>query len=315
MANVETIARAALGDLAVDQNHLLNGQRWVNDRYAEFAGTVRLRQLRRIAGLTIPAVLTTGTVSLTTNSTIVTGNVTAVAAWSLSLEGRFFQIDRIWYRIVQVLLPLNQLILDTPYAGATAATQTYRIVSRYSLLAPDARTVVGFIHDRWNRRIDQYSLSWLDLKAPERWYQVGGPSCAVDIGEDVATRRKQIEFYPYSTDAEHIRYAYYAVPPRLELDDDVPAGVDQDALKEGVLIDVMRWKMAKAADEGKTEVAVLWRNEYRAQETKWKSVLQRLVRADTAIEDLAWMTRAANGLGRSDITTARDEVWARGRRP
>ena len=56
MATVESIARAALGDLAVAEGKLLNAKRWVNDRYADLAATIRLRQLRRLGELTVPAV-------------------------------------------------------------------------------------------------------------------------------------------------------------------------------------------------------------------------------------------------------------------
>lgn len=316
MATVETIVRAALGDLAVEQHQLLNGVRWVNDRYAELAGTVRLKQLRRLGELTVPAVITTGTVSVTNGSDVVTGNATAVAAWTTLMQDRYFQIDRVWYRIAGTTLADNVFTLAEPYAGRTASAQSYRIVARYALLHQDCRTIIGMVHDRFNREIIPRSLTWLNMLAPERFYQLGGPQAMVDLGEDAATRRRVIELYPYSNETEHLRYAYYAKPPRLGLDDELSASVDQDALKEGVLIDVMRWKMAKAADEGKVEIAALWRNEYRAQETAWMKTLQRLIKADTVLEDLAWATRATNG-GRpyGDITTARDQVWAAGLRP
>lgn len=315
MATVESIARAALGDLAVAEGKLLNAKRWVNDRYAELAGTIRLRQLRRLGELTIPAVVTAGTVTVTEGSPTVTGDATAVAAWSISMTGRFFQIDRVWYRIRTVDVANDTLTLESDYAGDTASAQTYRVVARHIALPERCRTLVGVIHDRWNREVQQKSLPWLDLQAPERFYQLGGPQWMADLGEDLATRRRLVEFYPYSTDTEHLRLAYYEAPQALDFHEELPSTIDQDALKEGVLIDVMRHKMAEALDRGMVDAAAVWRNEYRAQETRWQEVKQRLIRADTVMEDLAWISKSTSARRVGDIVTAQDQVWAAGQRP
>ena len=313
---VETIARAALGDLAVDQEGLLNAKRWVNDRYAEFAGQARLKALRRLGELTLPAVVTAGTVTVTSGSTTVTGNATAVAAWTVDLIGRALQVAaNVWYRIADVSLSASTLTLGEPYAGDSGRAQTYRIVAQSLILPEDVRSVLGFYHDRYNRELRLRSLTWMNLHTAERFYLLGGPQIAVDLGADASTGQRRFEFYPYSDDLEHLRYAYYAVPPRLDFDDALPGSVDQDALKEGVLIDVMRWRMAREADKNNYDGAAFWRNEYRAQETKWQGVLQRLSRADAAIDDLHWTTLSAQGRWTGDITTARDQIVAAGQRP
>ena len=313
MATVESIARAALGDLAVAEGKLLNAKRWVNDRYADLAATIRLRHLRRLGELTVPAVITAGTVTVTEGSRTVTGDATAAASWSITMTGRFFQIDRVWYRVQTV--SGTTMTLEADYAGDTASAQTYRVVARHVLLPDRCRTLVGVIHDRWNREVQQKSLPWLDLQAPERFYQLGGPQCIADLGEDPATRRRLVELYPYSTDTEHLRIAYYEAPLPLDFADELPSTIDQDALKEGVLVDVMRYKMAEAADKGQVDVAALWRNEYRAQETRWFEIKQRMVRTDMVMEDLAWISKSTSHARSGDIVSARDQVWAAGQRP
>lgn len=317
MATVDDVARAALGDLAVEHTALLLGVRWVNDRLAEFAGKLRLRQLRRLGELTIPAAITAGTVSVTQGSATVTGDATAAAAWSIALEGRFFKISRTWYRIATANAIGLTLTLEEPYSEDDATDSAYVVVARTVPLAAGCRTIVGFFHDRLSVAIEQRSLPWLDMTCPDRVYLATGPQVVADIGEDAATFRRLVEFYPYSDQPEHIRYAYYVAPSTLLLTDTIPSTVDKDALVQGVLASVMRWKKAKAADAGQMEAAALWRNEYRAQETKWEAVLfQRMAKSDTAMEDLAWLSQSpTRGGARSDITTARDEIYARGARP
>lgn len=315
-ATVESVARAALGDLAVDATGLLNGKRWVNDRLAELAGRQRLRQLRRLGELTIPAPITTGTVTVTQGSTTVTGNAAAAAAWSIAVQGRSLRIQRVWYTIAGTDLLNNVLFLDQPYSEDSASGVGYELVARTVALPEACRTVVGFFHQRLSREVLVRTLPWLDLMFPTRDYLTTGPQFVADIGVDTATRRRMVEFYPYSTQTELIRFAYYVAPPELDYADPIPPTVDQDALTQGVLASVMRWKMAKAADNGQADIAAFWRNEYRAQETKWELVLQRLLKADTVLEDLTWITRSTRGTwGLTDIATAREEVWARGARP
>lgn len=315
-ATVESVARAALGDLAVEQTALLQAERWVNDRLAELAGQQRLRSLRRLGELTIPGAITAGTVTVTEGSDIVTGDATARAAWTVALEGRAIKIGQAWHRIAATRLNDNVFQLAQPYTEDSASGASYTIVARAVALPEDCRTVVGFYHPRLNGEIRTVSLPWLDLTYPDRLYFSEAPYFAADLGIDPNTRRRLIEFYPYSPDAELVRFAYYAIPPTLTLFEPIPPTVDQDALTQGVLASVMRWKMARAADMGNVDIAGFWRNEYRAQETKWQMVLQRLLKADVVLEDLQWITRSTRGSwGHGDITTARDEVYARSARP
>ena len=102
------------------------------------------------------------------------------------------------------------MTLEADYAGETASAQTYRV--GHAMLLPDrCRTLVGVIHDRWNREVQQKS-PLARPASPRAVYQLGGPQCIADLGEDPATRRRLVELYPYSTDTEHLRIAYYEAP-------------------------------------------------------------------------------------------------------
>lgn len=315
-ATVESVARAALGDLAVEQTALLHAERWVNDRLAELAGQQRLRSLRRLGELTIPAAITAGTVTVTRGSDVVTGNATAVAAWSIALQGRSIKIGQTWHRISGTQLNENTLTLEQPYSEDSESGAAYTIVARTVALPQDCRTVVSFYHPRLNGEIRTVSLPWLDLTYPDRLYFTGAPGFVADVGIDPVTKRRHVEFYPYSADPELVRFAYYVAPPTLTLFEPLPDTVDQDALTQGVLASVMRWKMARAADAGNVDIAGFWRNEYRAQETKWQMVLQRLLKADVVLEDLHWIMRSTRGAQpRGDIATAYDHVYTTASRP
>ena len=127
---------------------------------------------------------------------------------------------------------------------------------------------------------------------------------------------KLIEFYPALTDAEIIYYTYWEIPAVLTIKDELPPGIDAYALKEGALVDAMRRKSAIAADADKVEIAAFWRNEYRAQDTKWARIMLEIIASDRGQDDATFIL---GGIGRQrftgDIKTASDHVFSIGNRP
>jgi len=315
VATVEAIARAALGDLAQLDTGLVLGERWVNERYSQLASRHRLKQRRRLGEVVIPAAITTGTVTATRGSDLVTGDATAAAAWSSTLVGRYFQVDSAWYEVQEV--SGTTLKLAVTYAEDTAADASYAIVARTVALPTTVRHIASaMIHERYGSLVQGWTLSRLDRVFRERMYLTTGPAYFSEVGE-AADGAKLLEFYPYSTTTEHVAYVYWEKPRVYSRTEHLPGAVDSEKLKQGVLVDVMRWRMAKAADAGNVELAALWRNEYRAQETVWKGVLQELIREDSGVDDTTFLVRSLGGLSvqPSAITDAHAEVIARGQRP
>src|SRR3990170_1068334 len=116
---VEDAARAALA--AVDsQAGIIVAAQWVSERYQALASRTALRHLRRVGTVTVPAAVTAGTVEVTHGSPIVEGDPTAVAAWSVAMVGRQFQVDHVWYGVQSVELGRepdlvqSRLTLNTP---------------------------------------------------------------------------------------------------------------------------------------------------------------------------------------------------------
>ena len=97
--------------------------------------------------------------------------------------------------------------------------------------------------------------------------------------------------------------------------DNIPTEVDAYVLKEGALIDAFRYRMSQEANANRIEAAGFWRNESRAQETKWEQYIMEAARTDRGVDDVTFMLNylGISGHGGYDIIDAHDEVWIRGR--
>lgn len=314
MPTVEHIARAALGDLCEDERDVLLAVRWVTERYREFASR-RLKQRRKVGSFTVPPAITAGVVQATNNSPIVTGSTAAQAAWAEArdLVGRFFQTNTGWYEILSVDPTFNIIELASPYAGDDLGDASYRIVQRYNALDPSVAFLGTFVHPRFRRPLRQVNIADLDLYHTERQFTSAGPFWVAEFDEHLGRRR--VELYPYSTRTELIGYIYWEkVPDEFELEEQLPNAVDPQALKEGVMVDIYTYQSAKAAKEGKGDMAAYYGNMAARQRTLWERAQQRLVKSDRGLEDLHLVLQSY-GNDYFDIRNARDEVYARGNRP
>jgi len=320
MAIVSDIARQALSDTASDAALALAAQ-WVNERYREMVTKIRYRHLRRVGAVVQPATIIDGTVTLTQGSNVVTPDATALAIWAAlpapGVVGRFIRSqDNVWYKIVQ--FDGAAATLEVPYVIVGGAGLGYNLAARYLTLADDAQWLGDFMHMRLWRQLDVISLDELDLAAPSRNWAQGVPGCVADLGVTISVSGtagvRQVEVYPYAAVDEVISYVYWSIPRTLKFDDEIPAVIPAYTLKEGILIDAMRLKASQAITMGKVDEAAYWRNEYRAQETVWKTKLADAARADRGVSDTTFIvkgygSRYSTGWG-FDIRTAHDQVYA-----
>lgn len=310
---VEDVARSALA--AVDSEvALILAEQFVSERYANIAARTPLRALHQLAEVLVPAVLTAGTVTVAAGSDRVIGDATAAAAWAADdLTGRMLQLQTAWYRIASVVG--TELKLTTPTVDPAITAGGYRIVQREFALAPDARTLGDFINTPRRLRLRKMSRADLDYFAPARQHVSYGPTVVVDTGMDAAGRRL-VEFYPSPPTPTLVRYDYWQTPPRLELTDAIPGSVDLHMLKEGVLIDLYRHLAARALKTGDANAAGFWRNEARAQETRWEQYVNQALLNDRGLDDVETRLRSSWGAPYGlDPMTAYDEIWSRGLRP
>ncbi len=307
---VGEVARSVLAALDTQAGHLLAAQ-WVADRYRRIASRVRFRHLRQVGELTIPAATTTGTVTVTQGSRTVTGDATAQAAWAALAPGTYHFCISVapWYAVESIG---TSLLLQSAYVEATSAGAGYTLVQRYVSLRDDVRWLGEFVHMRLGHRLTQMSLTEMDITYPDRARVGTRPDVYAEIGID-AQGRRLFEFYPYSTAAELIAYVYWSNPPTMVLGDELPAFLPEHVLKEGALIDAMRYEASQAMRAGKVEAAAYWRNEYRAQATSWERDILDLIRADRGTDDVSFILQLPRSgrRGVQDVRTAQDVILDR----
>lgn len=309
----EDVARAALA-ACDNQIGIILACQWVSERVANVASRTALGQLRAIGAVRVPGVITAGTIDATLGSTAVTGDATAVAAWSPDMVGRYFSTTGgVWYEIASVEITsatVKTLQLAVPFAETTVADGAYRVVARHVALIPEARRLGEFNHLGHGGRLDVWTQADMAERNPERQYWTGGPLVVIDVGVN-ADGQRVVEFYPYAQDPEIIQYVYWKQPPLLQLKDHLPPYMDLYALKEGVLIDVYRYLASRAARLNQLEVAAYYRNEMRTQETRWEAYVLQILAQDRGLEDAHFRVQSSLGLGNGgDIATARQHVYS-----
>lgn len=315
MASVENVAVQVQGNAAVDADKPVDINliaKWISNRYAEYAATARLRARKEIGSVIVPGAVNTGTATATFGSPTVTlAGIVPDAAW----VSRHIRLRTNWYRITAVVG--QDLTLDTNFVENTVSAAGYVIVPRIVTLPAGTRWLGRMVNMERRHEVRVSSASALNLGEPERTLvNSDGPWVFALLGR-TAEDEIEIEFYPYPTKDTRIDYVYWSQPPVLALNDMVE-GVDDYILVEGALIDLYRYRAAQEANAGRTEVAAYWRNEYRAQETLWRRKLEEAKRGDRPVDDITFIYHR-HGLpgatSRRDITTAEDEIAARGNRP
>lgn len=337
MATVEEVAALALSAVDVSAERPIGLPQvgvWVVQRYREIVSKARFRQLRQIGSLTLPVAVLTGTCSVVAGSTTVALDAMATAAITAAGLGtstlgtldwyiRFAGQTATWYPITSYTSP--NLTLSNAFTGAADVTDgTFILLKRFHRLDVSARWMGKFVFPRRRRALELRSLHMLDYAAPERqltadgpWYvseATNVPAGTTDLGTAGA---KRVELYPYSVTAETLYYTFWAIPDALALTDTIPQEIDPYVLREGVLIDIYRYRASQSANGGDVNGAGYWRNEARAQATSFKEQIQDAARTDRGQDDISFIyhTLGLGGGTRRDIVTAYDEVWARGSRP
>lgn len=312
---VDDVARSALA--AVGSNAgLLLAIRWASDRYRQLSNRGKLRALRKVDQIVMPAAIEAGLATVTRDSELVTGDATAQAAWNSDQVGWYFRASRNWYRVAGVESDGAggvRLRLHTQYTEADA-TKSYKLVQRHIRLPGDVHMLGRFVHQRLWRPLSHVSLNELDLMHPERLFVTGsGPEMWAEVGDDEDGTRL-IEFYPYSTQSDTVLFYYFARSPELKPGDPLPDDLTTEALKAGILVDIYRFEMAKALRDNKIEAAAVWRNECRAQETTWEDRMQELHRIDRSADDISVILHTMGPPHYGDhtwIRTARADAWSR----
>lgn len=124
------------------------------------------------------------------------------------------------------------------------------------------------------------------------------------------TNQKLIEVYPVSGIAETYHYSYWAIPAQLALTDSLPPEIDAYVLREGVLVDVYRYKCEQMLAAGKIQESEIYTNKQSRQATVWEACIQQAIVADQAFhnEVSVQLDSYSRGGSGGDIETAREWI-------
>lgn len=310
---VQDVARDAIAATNCRANLLLVA-RWTSLRYQEIAAKFRLRHLRRVGETVVPGSVTSGTATSTRGSDTIVGNAAAHTAWAAihaDLDsGRYaFRGATVWYTVVGITAS-GDLRLAAAYAEDSVTAGAYTLAVRYARVASGANFITAVGLPRLQRPLRDGSLTrFMDLE-PTR-SRVSTPEHWVETTRDLDGARR-IEVYPYCAVAELVTYLYYADAPMLKPRDILPSGIDGALLKEGVLVDCFRWEAGEAIRAGSVDQAGYWRNESRAQETRWQDLMGQIAQGDQGADDVDFLLLLRPGeIESRDIRTAYEQVWSR----
>lgn len=313
MATVEEVGRDMLASIGADAGLPL-AAKWISNKYVQLVSRARFRHLRQIGELSLPAIVSDGTVTITQASKTVTGDTDTTWATSpavASHEYWYLLVGNVWYKVASVTDD-DTLVLDTAFAGDSVEEVSYRLVKRYHPLDAAARWLGDFVHERLRLPLSKRSMAELDVIAPGRPIVGSYPYVMAQEGVD-SNGYIRVEFYPPPTDSEIIRYAFWDLPTALTISTTIPPQIDAHVLKEGALVDAYRWMKAGALRDGNVEAAAVWRNDENVQRTIWEKHIQEACRTDRGEDDISMilqLSRNAGGAG-YEHRRARDIVHDR----
>lgn len=285
--------------------------KWLDNRYKELVARVRFRNLRSVGELSLPAIVTTGTITVTRGSTSVAGASTTFETEisAGTQEHYYFRTRSAWYKISSITND-TALVLASAFAESSVSAGSYEIVKRTHALASDARWLGEFVHPRIRRKIDTYSRDEFDIAFPGRTISGRWPEAVCQDGVD-SNGYIKVELYPPPTNTELIRYVYWTLPTALTLASTIPAQIDDYVLKEGTMIDVYRAAKIMHIEKGNVEAAAVYANEEAKQRTIWERKILDAIRTQRGTDDITFILESFGGRrSASDIKTAREHILA-----
>ena len=272
---------------------------WLNQRYREFASRARVNQNRHYGSVSYRAPVSS---SSTLSATTAAGSQTIIFSSALpqSVVGWQIRTNIQWYFIIAQSGDNLSVTIDTPFNEQNPGSgEGFTIVERYlPAVDPNTRWISSVIHQRRRKRITYRTWEQFQSMYPGRtlvaafpWAWTEAPRFieTLDISGIVGTQagQKMFEVYPPSNIAETYTYVYWTIPQTFLITDTLPPEMDEYVLREGVLVDVYRYKMAQAIDRNNIEAAGFWRNEMRAQMTTWEKVIQEAMVTDALYHNMA----------------------------
>ncbi len=315
MPTLESIAAQVVASVGGEIGYPLVAE-WVKARYQQVATRVKLKHLRQLGQVNIPAAISIGTATVAKGSDAIALSGLTASTLPQNIAGWFIRVETVWYEVLE-WSPTNtatdfQLRIKSPYTESVLLSgAAYTLVSRYTPVDPRAAWLGNsWVHARHRRPLTRTTMDRLNLLAPYRpLVGTGGPLWVAEGPEINGV--KTVEVYPYTTTLEALFYVYWQDVPEVSLTEELSTRMKPYALKEGALIDCYRYLMNQALQKDKVEVAGFYRNEMRTQETMWERYFKELVQSDQGEEDGQMILKTLRGNhGSGDIKNARDQIWS-----
>lgn len=251
----------------------------INDAYRRIVDSRNWYGLCLHGEVVSPDIYTTGTVSVTADSTTVTGTGTN---WDATMVGRQFRLGFTLstYTISQVN-SATQLTLDIAWGGATSSGVGYQILQAYYVFGAKVKRLLAVVNKQQGYRLD---LSWSQEQANtlDPWRtRIGWTFAAIGYIPD-SSGQPQWELYPWPTVRQAFPFLAYSQPADLADDGDAPvAFVRSDIIVLGALSDALRFR--KGSDYYDPVTAEI-------KERQFQVEIQKMARADNDLyeKDYQW---------------------------
>lgn len=156
------------------------------------------------------------------------------------------------------------------------------------------------------RVVQRVTIEELDDWYPTRAAATGGPRVYAELGLNGTGTARQIEIYPVAsgTAGEELHFTYWEEPTALTLTSSLPFGIEEQNIREGVLVDLYRYEIAKAIRNNEPNAATMWAQRTAEQEARWEMAILEAIRADQGEGDDLMLIEQKQRCGLSGATTS-----------
>ncbi len=265
-------------------------KRWVRDRYRKICDkNIWSFKLNRSTFGT-PAAYSTGTITMTNGSAVVTGSSTAWLSAPATLVGQQLKVNGVVFTVLSVATDTS-LTVDQPWLSATQAGLTYIACQAYITPTPtDFHAFYSVIDpfSSWRLHLG-FNSKELD-RIDSRRSSTGVPYILANGVYNNITTSTAIEMYELWPNPLAQRQYMYTYERRVNdlTDNDVPPGIIRsDILIKGALSDLARWP---GTPEKKNPMFDPQFMQWRIREAEFKEDLDKAMVEDNSImqNDLSW---------------------------
>lgn len=218
-------------------------QQFVNGAYSRALSRQTWTHLRNTGVIQIPEVYDTGTVTVTQNSTTVTG---ALTVWTSAMIGRQFYIgEQAPFYTITAVNSTTELVLDQAYGGESDSGLDYDISLVYAVMPSDFSTFesVYDVSNKWKlwTNFTQDRLNQWDAgrtSSGTTWVlALATPSPVTST-----TGQTRFEMWPRTLPGPYqLYYTYNKKPALLSGSQSVVAPLRGDVIREGALAELALW--------------------------------------------------------------------------